>query len=68
MAFIVTTTGTTSTVTFDDLGARTISHPTTIDLQQEYDIEELFNSDSIQNSLISGEIWRAFEIQDSFIS
>jgi len=56
MAFIVTTTGTTSTVTFDDLGARTISHPTTIDLQQEYDIEELFNSDSIQNSLISGEI------------
>ncbi len=56
MAFIVTTTGTTSTVTFDDLGAREISHPTTIDLQQEYDIEELFNSDSIQNSLISGEI------------
>ena len=56
MAFIVTTTGTTSTVTFDDLGARTISHPTTIDLQQEYDIEELFNSDSIQSAITAGHI------------
>jgi len=56
MAFTITTTGSVSIVVFDDLGARELTHPTTIDLQQEYTIEELFESESIQNSLVSGEI------------
>jgi len=56
MAFNITTTGSVAIVVFDDLGARTLTHPITIDLQQEYTIEELFESDSIQNALVSGSI------------
>jgi hypothetical protein len=56
MAFNITTTGSVAFVVFDDLGARTLTHPITIDLQQEYTIEELFESDSIQNALLSGSI------------
>jgi hypothetical protein len=56
MAFNITTTGGAAIVVFDDLGSRTLTHPTTIDLQQEYTIEELFESDSIQNALVSGSI------------
>jgi len=56
MAFNITTTGTIPEVSFDDLGQRTLTHPITIDLQQEYTIEELFESDSIQNALVSGSI------------
>lgn len=56
MAFNITTTGGAAIVVFDDLGARTLTHPTTTDLQQEYTIEELFESDSIQNALVSGSI------------
>jgi hypothetical protein len=56
MAFNITTTGGAAIVVFDDLGARKLTHPTTTDLQQEYTIEELFESDSIQNALVSGSI------------
>lgn len=56
MAFNITTTGSVAVVVFNDLGARTLTHPITIDLQQEYTIEELFESDSIQNALVSGSI------------
>jgi len=67
MAFNITTTGTIPEVSFDDLGQRTITHPVTIDLQQEYTIEELFESDSIQNALLSGAIsvvHNGFFVQD----
>ena len=42
MSFLITTTGTASTITFDDLGGRTISHPTVdLDFDLEFTSEEL---------------------------
>ena len=55
MAFKITTTGTQSPVVFDDLGARSFSHPIVdYDLETEYDIDELRKSSDIQSAITSG--------------
>lgn len=52
MAFRITTTGTQSTVTFNDLGGRVFSHPITdFDLETEFSAEEISESDDIQNAI-----------------
>ena len=56
MAFSITTTGTVPSVVLDDLGARTLTHPSTTDLQLEYGLDELFDSESVSAALSSGEI------------
>jgi hypothetical protein len=55
VAFIVTTTGTQSPVIFNDLGGRTLTHPTTsLDLEIEFSSIELSNSDDVQQSIDNG--------------
>jgi len=55
--FLITTTGTPATVIFDDLGARTFTHPTTsFDLELEYPIYELLASTDLQDAITNGEI------------
>ena len=56
MAFTITTTGLTPSVIFNDLGARTLFHPETIDLQTEYTLSELIDSDDIAAALTAGDI------------
>jgi len=56
MAFRITTTGAPDPVVFDDLGARSFSHPTTgYDLLLEFSQDEINNSVDIQDAIdISG--------------
>jgi len=55
--FLVTTTGTQNPVVFTDLGARSISHPTTdLDLLLEFSLEELRLSSDVQAALTAGYI------------
>jgi len=62
MAILITTTGTQSTITFDDLGGRTISHPTSnLDLTLEFDIDDIRKSNSIQSELNAGTITASWE-------
>ena len=57
MAFLITTTGSKSPVIFDDLGARSFSHPTVEhDLSLEYTQAELSESVILQNAIIDGHI------------
>lgn len=57
MAFLVTTTGVSSPVSFADLGGRTIVHPAAdIDLSLEFPINELVDSGSIATALDAGDI------------
>ena len=53
MAFLITTTGVQSTVTFDDLGERKFNHTTTnFDLESEYAIEKFMEgAESLFNLL-----------------
>jgi len=55
MAFKITTTGTQDLIVFNDLGARSFSHPTIdYDLEQEFDIDEISKSNDIQNAINQG--------------
>ena len=57
MAFLITTTGTPTTVVINDLGKRTFMHPiVSFDLENEYSIEELINSNDLQSAITSSEI------------
>lgn len=55
--FLITTTGTLGTVTFNDLGERRLFHPVVdFDLELEYNIQTLTNSGSIQDAIDGGHI------------
>ena len=57
MAFKITTTGTQDPVEFNDLAGASYSHPTTdYDLTLEYSIEEINQSQSIQDAITLGYI------------
>ena len=57
MNFLITTTGTPATVTFEDLGGRSFVHPVTnFDLTTEFRIEDLSTSGSVQSAIAGGEI------------
>jgi len=55
--FLVTTTGTVPQVIFNDLGARTLVHPTVdLDLLLEFSSDEISNSKDVQSAIDAGEI------------
>jgi hypothetical protein len=55
--FLITTTGTLGTIVFNDLGERTFNHPIVdYDLQQEFEIYELTESEDIQSAIDNGYI------------
>lgn len=54
--FNVTTTGTVATVTFPELGNRTLTHPVTVNLALEYDPEDIQSATSIETARTAGEI------------
>jgi hypothetical protein len=57
MAFLITTTGLSASITFADLGARTFTHPTTdYNLTNEYSIEEIKKSNDLAAALDNGYI------------
>lgn len=57
MSFLITTTGTLTPMTIDDLGARTFTHPTvSYDLEQEYTIEEIRESVDLGVLLDAGHV------------
>lgn len=57
MAFLITTTGTQSVVTFNDLGARSFTHPTTnFDLETNFSIDEIRSSVDVFDSISLGYI------------
>lgn len=57
MNFLITTTGTPATVTFDDLGGRSFVHPVTnFDLTTEFRIEDLASSADLAAALSGSEI------------
>lgn len=57
MAFLVSTTGSSGTVVFQDLGGRTLTHPVVdLDLELEFTREELVNSVDVLASLDGGQI------------
>lgn len=57
MAFIITTTGTQNEIILNDLGGRVLIHPiTSYDLEEEYNIKELRNSDDLQQAITNGYI------------
>lgn len=57
MAFLVTTTGTAATVVLNDLGGRTIVHPTNnLDLSLEFSQDELAVSAELQAAITAGEL------------
>lgn len=57
MSFLITTTGTLTPMTIDDLGARTFIHPTvSYDLEQEYTIEEIRESVDLGVLLDAGHV------------
>jgi hypothetical protein len=57
MSFIITTTGTVGTVTFDDLGGRSFTHPvSSFDLSTEFKIDDIVASADVAAALSGGEI------------
>lgn len=57
MAFVVSTTGTLSPVVFDDIGGRSLVHPTvSLDLELEFTASELSGSGDLQTALTAGHI------------
>lgn len=57
MPFLITTTGTSSTIVLNDIGGRTITHPTIdLDLELEFTKEELINSSDIKSAIDAGHI------------
>lgn len=65
MAFLITTTGTLSPVTFDDLGARSFTHPTiSFDLETEFSIDEIRGSEDVFSAIASGFITATFNAKN----
>ena len=61
MAVLLSTTGTLSPVVIDDMGARSFTHPTTnIDLELEYDLWEILESEDLLAALTAGHITLEF--------
>lgn len=57
MAVLITTTGTTGTITIPELGNFNIQHPSVeLDLEGFFSIEEIRDSETLQTSLSNGEI------------
>ena len=55
--FQITTTGTASPVTIDDLGARAFTHPTSgFVLSDEYTMEEIRDSEDLLAAIVAGEL------------
>ena len=66
MSYIISTTGTVPEIVLDDLGARTITHPTeNLDLYLEYTEDELLSSDDLAFAVSSG--WITVE-EDSLVN
>ena len=64
MAILITTTGIQSTITFNDLGGRSFSHPIVdYDISSEYELEELRDSGDFQNAIDQG--WITVEDENS---
>jgi hypothetical protein len=57
MNFLVTTTGTVPTVTFIDLGERSLTHPEVdVDFSLEYSFQDLIDSADLQAAIDAGEV------------
>jgi len=57
MAFLVTTTGAAGTIVLNDLSGRVLTHPVSaLDLELEYDIEDLRDSADLQAAITAGYI------------
>lgn len=64
--FKITTTGTPTTVVFNDLGSRSFTHPVVdYDLYQEFSVEEIAASADVQAAIDAGEITVTNEHGDS---
>lgn len=61
MAFIATTTGTIGQVTLTDLGGKILLHPTTINLSEEFDEEEIVESESLNLAISQGYLTLTFK-------
>jgi len=57
MAFRITTTGSLNPVVFNDIGGRSFAHPTVdFDLESEFSVDEIAESDDIQDAITNGHI------------
>ena len=62
--FQISTTGATSPVIINDLGARSFTHPiVSLDLTDEYTLEEIRDSEDLKAAIVAGDITANFDTQ-----